>query len=98
MMILEAQNITPGGNTADGLSDYHVELRINRRVIWRGEIKGHTRVAGAATLLRLIADEVEKKEPRESWTQFQQRMHTRLKKMIATYEEHVCGKQCRVAE
>jgi hypothetical protein len=60
MFILLAHNTT--GTKADGTSDYDVEIRINERVIARLEIAGHIRDAGAAALLRMIADAWEKEE------------------------------------
>ena len=60
MFILLAHNTT--GTKADGTSDYDVEIRINERVIARLEIAWHIRDAGAAALLRMIADAWEKEE------------------------------------
>ena len=55
MLILEAQNVTPGGTDEKGYADYNVNLWINDRPIWRGRVDMHKRDAGAAELLRLIA-------------------------------------------
>lgn len=62
MLILTASNITPTDGMArpDGTADYDCWLGINQHCIWRGQIRGHKRDAGAAALLRLIADEAEK--------------------------------------
>ena len=43
----------------DGTADYDVWVGINQHMIWRGSVNGHKRAAGAAALLRLIADKVE---------------------------------------
>ena len=43
----------------DGLSDYAVVARINKRIFWSGAVKKHRRDFGAAVLLRLIADKME---------------------------------------
>ncbi len=43
----------------DGTADYEVEVRLNRKVIWRGSVNGHVRAAGVEGLLRMIADKVE---------------------------------------
>ena len=58
MLIVEALNVTPRGERM-GKSDYHVNVWINDRPIWKGAVVGHTRRKGAAALLRLIADEME---------------------------------------
>jgi len=55
MLILEATNVTPGGEDEKGYSDYHVALWINSRPIWSGMVEGHKRDNGAAELLRQIA-------------------------------------------
>ena len=55
MLILEAQNVTPGGTDKKGYSDYRVAVYINDRPIWRGMVNSHFRDAGAAELLRHIA-------------------------------------------
>lgn len=64
MLILTATNVTEQDGKkvlarADGTADYDVWLGINQHLIWRGSINGHKRDAGAATLLRLIADRVD---------------------------------------
>lgn len=60
MLFLEIQNITSGGVNSRGLADYHVVTRINNRTLWEGKVRGHVRKAGAADLLRKIADEMDK--------------------------------------
>jgi hypothetical protein len=55
MLILEAQNVTPGGTDKQGYSNYRVGVWINNRPIWMGMVDGHKRDAGAAELLRQIA-------------------------------------------
>lgn len=55
MLILEAQNVTPGGADKKGYSNYRVGVWINDRPIWKGVVEGHKRDAGAAELLRHIA-------------------------------------------
>jgi hypothetical protein len=59
MLILTAQNVTPGDDRPlarpDGTSDYEVWVGVNHHMIWRGSVNGHSRDAGAAALLRLIA-------------------------------------------
>ncbi len=62
MFILLAHNTT--GTKPDGTSDYDVEARVNERTIIRLKVTGHTRDAGAAVLLRKIADAWDR---RESW-------------------------------
>jgi len=57
MLILTAQNLT--GET---LSDYDVWVGVNHRQIWAGKVNGHVRSSGAAELLRLIADKMNKQE------------------------------------
>ncbi len=70
MFIVTAENVTHERANAgyygspclareDGTADYEVWVGINQHLIWRGSINGHTRAAGAAALLRLIADKVE---------------------------------------
>ena len=54
MLIILAHNTT--GTKEDGTSDYNVEARVNERVIAKMVVKGHVRDAGAAVLLRKIAD------------------------------------------
>ena len=54
MLIILAHNTT--GTKEDGTSDYNVEARVNERVIAKMVVKGHIRDAGAAVLLRKIAD------------------------------------------
>lgn len=54
MLIVLAHNTT--GTKEDGTSDYNVEARVNERVIAKMIVKGHVRDAGAAVLLRKIAD------------------------------------------
>lgn len=57
MLIVHAQNVTPGnGTAADGTADYIVTVKINFREIWHGRVAGHRRAEGAAVLLRKIAD------------------------------------------
>ena len=58
MLIVLAHNTT--GTKPDGTSDYDVELRVNERTFARVQVKGHTRAAGAAVLLRKIADQMDK--------------------------------------
>ena len=58
MLIILAHNTT--GTKADGTSDYNVELRVNERVFAEVQIKGHIRAHGAAPLLRMIADQMDK--------------------------------------
>lgn len=55
MLILTAQNVS-------GLaeySNYDVWIGINDVCLWRGQVYGHQRSAGAADLLRLIASTFE---------------------------------------
>lgn len=64
MLIVTATNVTKVGTKRplarkDGTSDYEVWVGINQHRIWDGPIKGHKRNAGAAVLLRLIADAME---------------------------------------
>jgi len=64
MLILTAENITDKKKRlavrGDGTADYDVWVGINQVCIWHGKIKRHTRQAGAAPLLRMIADEIDK--------------------------------------
>lgn len=62
MLIITATNVTPLDVLArsDGTADYDVSVGLNRRTIWRGSVNGHKRADGAATLLRLIADRMDK--------------------------------------
>lgn len=73
MLILTATNITaerarPGkcGKSVlarkNGTSDYDVWVGINSHCLYHGRIVNHVRAAGAAKLLRLIADEMEVSE------------------------------------
>jgi hypothetical protein len=62
MLIILAHNET--GTKPDGTSDYHVEARVNERVIARLDVTGHVRASGAAELLRKIADEWDRIEAR----------------------------------
>ncbi len=70
MFIVTATNVTRDRDTTnriewnslereDGTADYDVSVGINDFVIWRGSVNRHKRDAGAAALLRLIADKVE---------------------------------------
>lgn len=61
MLIVLAHNTT--GTKPDGTSDYNVEVLINERCISRVTVRNHVRDAGAAPLLRLIADAMEKDAP-----------------------------------
>ena len=54
MLIILAHNTT--GTKEDGTSDYNVEARVNDHIIAKLQVKGHVRDAGAAELLRKIAD------------------------------------------
>lgn len=54
MLIILAHNTT--GTQDDGTSDYNVEARVNDTVIAKMRVTGHLRSAGAAQLLRKIAD------------------------------------------
>jgi hypothetical protein len=58
MLIILAHNTT--GTKEDGTSDYDVELRINKRTFAEVQVKGHIRAHGAAPLLRMIADQMDK--------------------------------------
>ena len=60
MLIVTAHNIT--GTKPDGTSDYDIEARVNERVIAKFQVKGHVREAGAAPLLRLMADQLERQD------------------------------------
>ena len=55
MLIILAHNTT--GTKEDGTSDYNIEARVNDTIIAKMVVKRHTRNAGAAELLRKIADE-----------------------------------------
>jgi hypothetical protein len=70
MLIVTATNVTherckPGKTgkpvlaRKDGTADYDVWVGINHHCIWHGSLKGHRRDAGAAKLLRLIADKMD---------------------------------------
>lgn len=60
MLILTATNKTPDAvQRPDGTSDYEVWVGINQHMIWTGPCTGHIRSAGAAQLLRRIADTME---------------------------------------
>lgn len=54
MLIILAHNTT--GTKEDGTSEYNVEARVNDTVIAKMVVKDHVRSAGAAELLRKIAD------------------------------------------
>lgn len=57
MLIVNALNTTGGSGTAtDGMAQYDVVVAINKHVLWAGPIGNHIRAAGAAVLLRRIAD------------------------------------------
>jgi len=65
MLIVMAHNTT--GTKADGTSDYDVKVSITTsptslRTIVKFNLKGHVRSQGGAKLLRLIADEWEKRD------------------------------------
>lgn len=61
MLYVEIANITTGLEQ-DGKADYVVVVHLNyHKTIWAGTIKSHVRTEGAAKLLRLIADAMEKK-------------------------------------
>ena len=60
MLIILAHNTT--GTKADGTSEYDVELRVNDWTFAKFHIEGHIRKAGAAPLLRMIADRLEEQE------------------------------------
>lgn len=64
MLIVTAENVVPGEclTHPDGTADYIVWAGINRHCIWRGPVNGHVRKAGAASLLRLIADRMEEND------------------------------------
>ena len=53
MLIVLARNIT---DLAE-VSDYDVEVRVNKRTLWRGRVVGHERADGWTNLLRAIASE-----------------------------------------
>ncbi len=61
MLIVTAENVTGDRKLAraDGTADYEVWVGINQHLIWRGSLNGHQRSAGAAKLLRLIADKMD---------------------------------------
>ena len=60
ILIMLAHNTT--GTKADGTSDYDVELRVNDRVFSKLHVEKHVRSAGAAELLRKVADGLDKQE------------------------------------
>lgn len=63
MLILTVQNITKGGlKRPDGGADYDYWLGVNRTCIAKGTIRNHKRSEGAAKLLRLVADDVDRRE------------------------------------
>lgn len=64
MLIILAHNET--GTKEDGTSDYAVECRVNEHVFAKLAVTGHVRAAGAAPLLRLIADELDAREKKRS--------------------------------
>lgn len=57
MLIVTAVNVTPEGlQDQNGKAQYDVWMGINHRCIWRGSVQDHVRDAGAAELLRRIAN------------------------------------------
>lgn len=63
MLIITAHNVSGGNGTKeDGTADYDVKVRINEQVIWSGPVTRHVRNAGAAVLLRKIADRMDQSE------------------------------------
>ncbi len=57
MLIITARNVTGDGDLEkNGLANYTVWVGVNHRQIWAGPVYGHTRINGAAALLRKIAD------------------------------------------
>lgn len=64
MVFVSAHNIT--GTKNDGTSDYSVSVKLNDDyVIWQGHVTNHVRTNGAATLLRKIADAMERGNQRK---------------------------------
>lgn len=64
MLILTAHNVSGGvGTKPDGTADYDVWVGINQVRIWGGKVTGHLRNAGAAVLLRKIADRMDNTPP-----------------------------------
>lgn len=64
MLIILAHNTT--GTKPDGTSDYSVSVKLNDDyVIWQGQVTNHVRANGAATLLRKIADAMERGNQRK---------------------------------
>lgn len=60
MLIITALNVSGGDGThEDGTADYEVCAGVNERCFWKGTVSGHIRKAGAAVLLRKIADRME---------------------------------------
>ena len=55
MLRVDAINVTPGGEDAEGTADYNAYVKINYRTIWHGKVVGHRRASGASELLRRIA-------------------------------------------
>ena len=64
MLRVDMLNVTPKGETADGLADYRAYVKVNYTLIWHGMVSGHKRAEGAAALLRRLADAME----REGWS------------------------------
>jgi len=67
MLIVEAQNFTYDAGlrvleTAKGLSDYKVNVYINQRKIWAGNVINFQRKNGAAKLVSLIGKTMEEKK------------------------------------
>lgn len=56
MLIVTATNVTKNGATKRGKSAYDVYVGIGFQALYAGRVSGHTRNAGAAELLRRIAD------------------------------------------
>lgn len=65
MLIITALNVTGGdGTKSDGTADYEVCAGVNDRCFWKGTVTGHIRNAGAAVLLRKIADRMDNAKPK----------------------------------
>jgi hypothetical protein len=76
MLIVTAQNVTAqndGPHDAskgpklvrkDGTADYVAWVGINHVMIWTGTVNGHVRAKGAAALLHMIADRMDRMEDR----------------------------------
>ena len=59
MLIVTLHN---DGTGSDSSSDYTIQVHVNQRCIWRGQVHGHNRQDGWPKLLSMLAEKASSNE------------------------------------